>query len=202
RESFAMARRLTREEGLFVGGSSGLIAHIALQVAREVNDANALVVTFLCDTGERYLSKMYNDEWMRENQLLDSDRMPIGQLLQGKSDGTPKVVSVAPSASVRQALGLMSLHDVSQLPVMEGDSCVGSVSESMLSVKALENGKLLDVPVSEVMEPPFPIIDGSQPVESVVKLLSKSNPALLVRANGGLGGIVTRSDVLAYMMAR
>src|SRR5674476_824355 len=66
------------------------------------------------------------------------------------------------------------------------------------SAKALENGKLLDVPVSEVMEPPFPIIDGAQTVESVVKLLSKSNPALLVRANGALGGIVTRSDVLAY----
>ena len=202
RESFAMARRLTREEGLFVGGSSGLIAHVAMQVAREVNDPGALVVTFLCDTGERYLSKLYSDEWMRENQLLDSDRMPIGQLLRGKSDGTPRVVSIAPSASVRQALGLMSLHDVSQLPVLDGDSCVGSVSESMLSVKALENGKLLEVPVSEVMDPPFPIIDGSQPVESVVKLLSKSNPALLVRANGGLGGIVTRSDVLAYMMAR
>jgi len=202
RESFAMARRLTREEGLFVGGSSGLIAHVAMQVAREVSDPNAFVVTFLCDTGERYLSKLYNDEWMRENQLLDSDRMPIGQLLQGKADGTPRVVSVAPAASVRQALGLMSLHDVSQLPVMDGESCVGSVSESALSAKALENGKLLDAPVSEVMEPPFPVIDGTQTVESVVKLLSKSNPALLVRANGTLGGIVTRSDVLAYMMAR
>jgi cystathionine beta-synthase len=202
RESFAMARRLTREEGLFVGGSSGLIAHVAMQVAREVNDPNACVVTFLCDTGERYLSKLYNDEWMRENQLLDSDRMPIGQLLQGKQDGTPRVVSVAPSASVRQALGLMSLHDVSQLPVMDVESCVGSVSESVLSAKALENGKLLDVPVNDVMEPPFPIIDGAQTVESVVKLLSKSNPAILVRANGSLGGIVTRSDVLAYMMAR
>ena len=126
-----MARRLTREEGLFVGGSSGLIAHVALQVAREVNDPNAFVVTFLCDTGERYLSKLYNDEWMRENQLLDSDRVPIGQLLEGKADGTPRVVSVAPGASVRQALGLMSLHDVSQLPVMDGESCVGSVSESV-----------------------------------------------------------------------
>ena len=202
RESFAMARRLTREEGLFVGGSSGLIAHVALQVARAVNDPNACVVTFLCDTGERYLSKLYNDEWMRENQLLDTDRMPIGQLLQGKEDGTPRVVSVAPSASVRQALGLMSLHDVSQLPVMDGESCVGSVSESVLAAKALENGKLLDVPVSEVMEPPFPVIDGTQTVESVVKLLSKTNPALLVRANGTLGGIFTLSDVLAYMLAR
>jgi cystathionine beta-synthase len=202
REAFAMARRFTREEGLFVGGSSGLIGHVAMQVAREVDDPNACIVTFLCDTGERYLSKLYNDEWMRENQLLDSDRMPISQLLQGKAEGPPRVVSVAPSASVRQALGLMSLHNVSQLPVVEDESCVGSVSESVLSAKALEDVKLLDVAVSEVMEPPFPIIDASQPVESVIKLLSKSIPALLVRANGGFGGIVTRSDVLAYMMAR
>jgi cystathionine beta-synthase len=76
------------------------------------------------------------------------------------------------------------------------------VSESVLSAKALENGKLLEATVSEVMEAPFPVIDGAQTVESVVKLLSKSNPALLVRANGTMGGIVTRSDVLAYMMAR
>ena len=68
RDAFALARRLTREEGLFVGGSSGLIAHVALQVAREVDDPKAFVVTFLCDTGERYLSKLYSDEWMRENQ--------------------------------------------------------------------------------------------------------------------------------------
>src|SRR5512146_442099 len=89
RDSFAMARRLTREEGLFVGGSSGLIAHVALQVAREVDDPNALVVTFLCDTGERYLSKLYNDEWMRENQLLDSEKAAVGQLLGAKTGDTP-----------------------------------------------------------------------------------------------------------------
>src|SRR5690349_20180116 len=86
RDAFAMARRLTREEGLFVGGSSGLIAHVALQVAREVADADALIVTFLCDTGERYLSKLFNDEWMRENQLLEPDRVTLGDLLQDKGD--------------------------------------------------------------------------------------------------------------------
>ena len=73
-----MARRLTREEGLFVGGSAGLITHVALQVAREVDDPDAFVVTFLCDTGERYLSKLYNDEWMRENQMLDADASTLG----------------------------------------------------------------------------------------------------------------------------
>src|SRR3954454_16103014 len=89
KESFAMARRLTREEGLFVGGSSGLIVHVALHVARRVDDPNALVVAPLPDTGERYLSKLYSDEWMRENQMLDADRTTLDSVLFGKrrSDG-------------------------------------------------------------------------------------------------------------------
>ncbi|MEP6904655.1 MAG: pyridoxal-phosphate dependent enzyme [Gemmatimonadales bacterium] len=204
KDSFAMARRLTREEGLFVGGSSGLITHVALRVAREVDDPSAFVVTVLCDTGERYLSKVYNDEWMRENQMLDSPRITLRYVLGGKEieSGAPAVVSVAPAASVRQALGLMALHDVSQLPVMEGTNCVGSVSDWSLSQKSLENPKLLDATVSEVMESPFPVIAGDQPVDSVVRLLSKSNPAVLVRENGQVQGIVTRSDMLRFMMSR
>jgi cystathionine beta-synthase len=203
REAFAMARRLTREEGLFVGGSAGLITHAALNVARQVDDPEALVVTFLCDTGERYLSKLYNDEWMRENQMLEADRATLGHLLHSKEDDSaPTVVSTAPGASVRQALRLMSLHDVSQLPVMDGPSCVGSVSEWSLTGRSLENPKLLDATVSDVMDPPYPIVDAAQPVDSVVKLLSKSNPALLVREHGRVQGIVTRSDVLHYMMQR
>jgi cystathionine beta-synthase len=203
KDSFAMARRLTREEGLFAGGSSGLITHVALQVARRINDPEAFVVTILCDTGERYLSKVYSDEWMRENQLLDSPRVMLSHVLGGKdSDGAPAVVSVAPGASVRQALGLMALHDVSQLPVMDGGNCIGSVSDWSLSQKSLENQKLLDSAVSDIMESPFPVVASDQPVDSVVKLLSKSNPAVLVRENGKVQGIVTRSDMLRFMMSR
>ena len=202
RDAFALARRLTREEGLFVGGSSGLIAHVALQVAREVDDPKALLVTFLCDTGERYLSKLYSDEWMRENQMLDSDRSSLAQVLTAKRGAAPVLVSTTSGASVRQALRLMSLHDVSQLPVLDGRSCVGSITESVLSAKALENAKLLDVTVSEVMDAPFPVVEGTQPVDGVVKLLTKANHAILVRTGGELSGIVTRSDVLEFFMAR
>ncbi len=202
RESFAMARRLTREEGLFVGGSSGLIAHVALQVAAEVDDPKAFIVTFLCDTGERYLSKLYSDEWMRENQMLDGERISIAQLLTKKRGDAPVIVSTTPGASVRQALRLMALHDISQLPVLDGRDCVGSMSEATASAKALENPKLLDVSVSEIMEGPFPLVEGTQPVESVVRLLSKTNPAVLVRGESGIQGIVTRSDVLEFLMAR
>ena len=134
----------------------------------------------LPDTGERYLSKLYNDEWMRENQLLDADRTTLAFVLEAKarrSGDTPIVVSVAPGATVRQALGLMSLHDVSQLPVMDGANCVGSVSDWSLSAKSLDNTKLLDATVSEVMDPPFPIVDagaaGGQRGEAAVEIESR-----------------------------
>lgn len=201
KDSFTMARRLTREEGLFSGGSSGLITSVALRIAREVNDPNAFVVTVLCDTGERYLSKLYSDEWMRENQLLDAPKLNLHHVLERKN-GSRSVISVAPGASVRQALGLMSLHDVSQLPVMDAESCVGSVSDWSLSQKSLENAKLLELPVSEVMESPFPVVSSEQPVDSVVKLLSKSNPAVLVQDYGEVQGIITRSDMLDFVMSR
>jgi cystathionine beta-synthase len=202
KEAFAMARRLTREEGLFVGGSSGLIAKVALDVARRIDDPNAFVVTFLCDTGERYLSKLYNDEWMRENQLLESERVSVGDILGLKMGHTPTIVSIGPGAIVRQALNLMSLHDISQLPVMEGSDCVGSVSDWSLSQQSLDNPTLLDATVSEIMDAPFPVVEGDQPIENVVKLLSKANPAVLVREHAVVQGIVTRSDMLHYMMQR
>jgi len=206
KESFAMARRLTREEGLFVGGSSGLIVHVALHIARRLDDPAALVVAPLPDTGERYLSKLYNDEWMRENQLLDADRTTLDRVLQTKrGDGNgeaPTIVSVTPGTTVRQALRLMSLHDISQLPVMDGANCVGSVSDWSLSARSLDDTKLLDATVGQVMDAPFPVVDVSQPVDAVAKLLSKSNPAVLVRTNGSVHGIVTRSDMLNFLMAR
>ena len=202
KDAFATARRLTREEGLFAGGSSGLITHVALNVARRVNDPDALVVTVLCDTGERYLSKLYSDEWMRENQMLDADRANVGLVLGVKEGSAPVIVSVAPGQTVRQALRLMKLHDVSQLPVMDGVTCVGSVADWSLSAKSLENPKVLDQTVSDIMDAPFPVVDSAHAVEGIVKLLSKSNPAVLVQEHGRIQGIVTRSDMLSFMMAR
>jgi cystathionine beta-synthase len=202
RDAFSLARRLTREEGIFVGGSSGLIAHAALNVARRINDPEACVVTVLCDTGERYLSKLFNDEWMRENQMLDAEKMTLGQLLGAKGGDIPALVSTAPGASVRQALGLMSLHNVSQLPVMDGANCVGSVSESVLSVRGLEDTKVLERTVSDVMDGPFPVVDTGMPVDAAVKMLGRNNPAVLVRDHGTVQGILTRSDLLQFLVAR
>jgi cystathionine beta-synthase len=202
RDAFAMSRRLTREEGLFVGGSSGLIAKVALDLARRLDDPDALVVTFLCDTGERYLSKLYSDEWMRENQMLEHDHVTLGDMLSRKDASAPSVVSVAPATGVRQALNLMALHDVSQLPVIDGDECVGSVVEATLTQRGLETPALLEAAVREVMDAPFPSLGSDEPIELAVKLLSKSTPAVLVAEDGHMQGLVTRSDMLRFMMGR
>jgi cystathionine beta-synthase len=200
KDAFTMARRLTREEGIFVGGSAGMIAHAALTVARRIDNPDALVVTFLCDTGERYLSKVFNDEWMRENQLLDSPHTSIESVLGKKDASAPAIVTTG--ATVRQAIRLMALHDVSQVPVMDGSVCVGSVAESRLTTESLADPKALDKTVSDVMDQPFPVVESDAPVESVAKLLSKSNRAVLMRKDGMIQGIVTRFDVLEYLMHR
>src|SRR5690606_19425733 len=132
REAFHMARRLTREEGLFAGGSSGLIVALAARVAREVDDPDAMIVAILPDTGERYLSKIYNDEWMRENRLLEPERLTAGDMVERKDGAAPPLVAVAPDTPVREALSLVTTHDVSQLPVLDGGACVGSISEGTL----------------------------------------------------------------------
>ncbi len=93
---FRTARRLTREEGIFIGGSGGLNVFSALEVARRLDDPDALVVTILCDTGERYLSKLYDDTWMRENQMLAAERVTAGELLRRHPEELPPLVSVAP----------------------------------------------------------------------------------------------------------
>jgi cystathionine beta-synthase len=199
RTAMGLARRLTREEGLFVGGSSGLIAHVALQVAREVDDPEACVVFILCDTGERYLSKVFNDEWMRENQLLEPARVSAGDVLLGKaSEAPPSLISVAPETAVRQALGFITANNVSQVPVVAEGDCVGHIAESSLMAKVLEDTKVLDQSVQHVMDAPLPVVDAHVELPAVTRLLSK-NPAVLVRRDGKLHGIVTRYDVMRYV---
>ena len=196
KDAFRMARRLTREEGLFVGGSTGMNVHVALDVARRLDDPDALVVTILCDTGERYVSKVYDDEWMRANQMLDAVPVTVAALMAQHPAGIPPLVAVAPAASVRQALNLMSTYGISQVPVVAGDDCVGSLTEGPVISRALEDAKLLERAVSDVMQPPFPVVDAALPMERLNTLLSHETQAALVRKDGRLAGIVTRYDVL------
>ena len=196
KDAILSVRRLAKEEGLFCGGSTGVNLVSALEVARRVDDPQALVVTVLCDTGERYLSKVYNDEWLRENQILETERVTVARVLEAKNSGAPPLISVAPTTTVRQALNLMSTYNVSQLPVLDGGDGVGAVSEPALMAKALEQPATLDQAVQEVMDGPFPVVDADLPVERLTALLSRETPAALVRRDGKIAGIVTRYDVL------
>jgi cystathionine beta-synthase len=198
--SLSMARRLAREEGMLVGGSAGLNVALALDIAREVDDPTACIVTILCDTGERYLSKVFNDEWMQENQMLDSPRITVEQLLAKRPSGAPPLVSVAPAAMVRQALNLMTTWDVSQIPVVENGEPVGTLIEGTLMTKALSQPSLLDRPVREVMEPPLPVIEAHFPTDRLGQMLTRESPAALVRKDGKLFGIVSRYDVLQQLI--
>lgn len=201
RESMRMARRLAREEGILVGGSTGLNVALALDLAREVNDPGACIVTILADTGERYLSKVFDDDWMQENQLLDAPRLTVEQLLTRRQKGAaPPLVSVAPAAQVRQALNLMSTWSVSQIPVVDGDHCVGGLIESSLMTRALAQPTVLDRPVREVMDAAFPVVDAAFPTDRLAPMLTRENPATLVQKDGKLIGIVSRYDLLQQLI--
>jgi cystathionine beta-synthase len=201
RDAMAMTRRLAREEGILVGGSAGLNVAVSLDVARELDDPDACVVTILCDTGERYLSKVFNDDWMQENQLLDRPQATVEQLLlQRRPSSAPALVQVAPAAAVRQALNLMSSWEVSQIPVIENGEPVGGLVESALMTRALAQPSLLDRPVREVMDPPFPVVEHTFPTDRLAPMLTRENPAALVRKDGTLIGIVSRYDVLQQLI--
>lgn len=197
-ESFQMARRITREEGMFVGGSSGFNMVIALQVAAEIDDPDGLVVTVFPDTGERYLSKLYSDDWMRENQMMESEPVTAAQLLDEKGDSDLKLVVIAPNATVRQAINLMSTYNVSQLPVVVGTECVGSVTESLLLAKGVSNPRILESGVEEHMDPAFPVVHDTTTIDQLSSLLSHDVVAAMVKKDGELTGIITRHDVLRH----
>jgi len=200
REAFRMARRLTREEGLFVGGSAGLIVALAVQAAALVHDPAALIVCILPDTGERYLSKVYNEEWLQENRLLEPERVHARDMLARKEAEAPALVSVTPETSTREALGLITRYDIAQLPVCREQQCVGALVESALMARVIEDPGVLDRPVESFMDPPFPIVAADEALPVVARMLTRQNPAVVVRsAEGVLIGIITRYDMVRYL---
>ncbi|MDQ3180315.1 MAG: pyridoxal-phosphate dependent enzyme [Acidobacteriota bacterium] len=195
RESFELARQLSRVEGIFCGGSTGTNFAAALKVAKDL-DENGLVVFIVCDTGEHYLTKFHSDEWMKEKLLLEPQKITAGLINETKNSGAPEeVIFVAPDEILSDALARMTENGVTQLPVLENNKSVGSLRESRVLTKLLENRDLFTATVSEVMDESFPVLDVDASFNEIKAELQKS-PAVLIEDFKRITGIITRTDVL------
>jgi len=199
RDSFNMARRLAREEGIFVGGSSGTTATVAVQLAKEIDNEDVTIVCILADTGDRYLSRFHSDEWMRENRFLEVERVEVGVLVGSKPEHIEPLIYVDPWTSVRETLALMNRKNISQVPVLEEGEPVGSVVEGSLISKVLSDTSLLDKVIKEVMDPPFPIVEYHENVKEIARSFTHEIPALLVREAGRIVGILTKYDFVQFL---
>ncbi|MGA8296311.1 MAG: cystathionine beta-synthase [Acidimicrobiales bacterium] len=202
-ESFATARRVTKEEGLLLGGSGGTAVAAALAVGRGL-PADAVVVVLIPDSGRGYLSKLYNDAWMADYGFTTGVGRTIGEVLAARDPSLPTLVHTHPEETVRQAIEILREYDVSQLPVVKHEppvvlaEVVGSVTERNLMDEVFSDSSTIDRPVGEVMGEPLPTIGIGEQVQLAVDRLEKA-PALLVLDRGHPVGVITRSDVLAAL---
>ena len=195
RESFEYARQLSRREGIFCGGSTGTNFAAALKVAKDL-DENGLVVFIVCDTGEHYLSKFHSDEWMKEKLLLEPQKITAGLIVETKNGTSPhEVVFVGPDETVAAALERMTDHGITQVPVIDEHRSVGSLRESRVLTRLLENRDLLGSSVSTIMDESFPVLEMDASLVEIKQELQRS-PAVLIEDFKRITGIITRSDVL------
>src|SRR5437588_167193 len=200
KQSFVMARRLAREEGLFGGGSSGSAVHVAVDLAKEIGAGKNIVVV-LPDSGSRYLTKFYSDEWMKDNGFLDpTDRLgTVADLLGGKR---PPVYTVKATVHAKHAVALMKRHGVSQLPVVEaGNKPVAMLHEVDLLQALIDGRHRLDEPISAVMKPLAGVVTLRTPV-SRLKDLFATDHVSIVKDGDQLAAIVTKIDLIDWLGTR
>ena len=196
-ESFHVARELARREGMLLGGSTGTNVAAALRYARRLGPGH-LVVALGCDTGRNYLSKFFDDKWLKENQLsfTEPPAHSVGDLISKR--GERKLVTVTPDTTIEQAIELMEATGISQLPVIDGGRPVGSVQEVTLA-RVLHDGKdPSQVAVGGVMARPLPVVDIHTHLDEPYRLLLAGYTGVLATQDGIVTDIVTRIDLIHY----
>jgi cystathionine beta-synthase len=203
RDSFLTARRVTREEGILVGGSCGTAVWAALEVGRDLG-ADDVMVVLLPDSGRGYLSKVYDDGWMADHGFLRAGGDTIEAVLAHKGASLPPLVHVHPEETVRAAIAILKEYGVSQMPVVKAEpplalaEVVGTVSDRHLLERALADPAVIDRPLGDVMDSPLPMIGAGEPIDVAAARLGERS-AVLVIDNGHPTGIVTRSDLLDFL---
>lgn len=197
-EAFAMARRLAREEGLLVGGSSGTAVAAAVKYALRL-EAGKVIVVLLPDTGRNYLTKIFSDRWMSENGFPDyaPQKVTAGKVLEHKS-ATPALIFVTPDETTERALKLMEEYGISQLPVIEGRRVTGSLNEIMLLKLFYDITDLRSKNVAEVMGRPLPQVEESTDVTEVYRLLLAGHGGVIVTRNDETYGFLSRLDLVNF----
>jgi cystathionine beta-synthase len=213
RDAFAMARRITREEGILAGESCGTAMVAALQVARELTAGDggpaATIVVLLPDGGRNYLSKLYNDEWLRVNGLLATAGgvVSIFELLADRHHGTdlPDLIVARTTERVGQVIATLQEYGISQMPVSEDAAgasvagLVGSISEKGLLDRAFRDPSVVERTVGEVMDPPLPLVEASASLDDAFALLSGGAPAVIAVRGEKPAAVVTKLDLLEYL---
>jgi cystathionine beta-synthase len=203
RDSFLTARRITREEGILVGGSSGTAMKAAMDVARGL-DEKTLMVVILPDTGRNNLSKIYNDEWMRQNGFFERFPRQLVHDVVAREREMPELITVSSKEKVGRAIDLLQEHGISQMPVTEdgtgsGQRLVGSIQERTLLDRVYRDPGLIETTVGAAMDGPFPTIAAGAHVDEAFSTLLAGATALVVMDAERPVGIITRLDLLEFM---
>jgi cystathionine beta-synthase len=210
-DSFSFTRRLAREEAMLVGGSSGMAAYAARQVAQELastpEGADAVIVVLLPDSGRGYLTKVFNDDWLAQYGFAtgaDATEQTVGEVLRGKAGRMPDLVHTHPNETIAEAVAILQEYGVSQMPVVRAEPPIvaaevaGSVSERTLLDALFTGVAHLTDRVEDHMSPPLPTIGSSESARSAVAILEDAD-AVLVHEDGKPVGVLTRQDLLAFL---
>ncbi len=191
-----MARRLSREEGMFVGWSSGSAVHGALEYAREHLTKEDVMVILLPDHGTRYLSKVYNDQWMKDHGFLEERTFSTAREIIIGRNGKNSLYTIPKNSKIGDAIRLMNKEGIDQIPVVDGDEFVGSVAASSLLEKIIFEPGMKEKLVGELMDKPMQFVALDSTLDVLSSLLNKNSKALLVRDHLHAVHIITQHDIL------